>query len=320
MNIKKLNEEIKQALNELEIDPSFKDYVDNRREEQREPFKHSMDRLQRYSQESDSDDYWKQQYEKELKKYMGKQEVDNILKTIYNKVHIDLQNGGIKEITVPSSSSKAIQLLQDRNKALILKWGSYLVLVTINEWSDRKSLEAAWSNNQLSTIKSFVRDHSSGKVLDLTKHNSIAYALNKGLFDKAWLVYGGDTTEKRQQRYINYKGSKDDLRNSQNWNTDKSGYKLRNLKQELLNMTLNTRQHNFEEVKNKASEIRKDLINKIKTSDMEDFNVDVLHKITSGLKQIENSNLSSYSLDSANKSQQNLELKIKELTDLVQQL
>ena len=135
MNIKKLNEELKQALNELEIDPSFKDYVNNRREEQREPFKHTMDRLQVNERKLRN---FSSKMNFRLCKNIIKQTMDENNATLINiecveyRIHILFETKPITNIT------KLINVVKGRSSRLLRKefseqlkdklWGEHLLV------------------------------------------------------------------------------------------------------------------------------------------------------------------------------------------------
>lgn len=303
MNIKKLNEELKKQLHEIELDKSFRDYQDARKAAAAEKIKG------RFGNDIPV---------KTLNKIVGEEDASKLLKTIYRYTKINLQNGGIKEIPVPKSVDEAKNLLDDTN-ALLLQRGNRLAILIKYEGN----LTAQWSPNQEFTDAV----EYNFKRLSLDSPKNLAQAFNKGLFQKAWLVYGGKTDELTRKRRDAYIGSDQDKReygkrfsNSEWGGADKSGYEKRNLSRELLELTRAARRQNFNMVKANAGNLKKLLINQIRNSEIEDYDTDILLEVINGLKDIETSRLSDYDLDDARSSQRRLEDKIQHISGLINQL
>ena len=301
MNIKKLNEEIKKQLHEIELDKSFRDYQDARKAAAAEEIK------RRYGNDTPV---------KTLNKLIGEEAASKLLKNIYRATKINLENGGIKEIPVPRSSDEAKNLLDDTN-ALLLQSGNRLVILI----KYKGNLTVKWP----SSLEFTYRVEYNFKQLSLDSPKNIAQAFNKGLFQKAWLVYGGKTDELTQKRRDAYLDSDQEKRKYGkrygSWgNADKSGYEKRNLSQELLELTKAARRQNFNMVKANAGNLKKFLITQIRNSEIEDYDTDILLEVINGLKDIETAQFWADDLDDARSSQRRLEDKIQRISELINQL
>lgn len=226
MNIRKLNEAIKKALNELQVDPSFKDHIKQSADNERAQTKKEIDIFT----DLNAEDWIIKQL---TKRYKNKQQSEKVLKFIYDNTSIDLQHGGIKEISVPKSMREAIELIKGSNKALLLRNNERLTLCKLKEADDNVSLYAL---EFAQTDPVFTnRIQYNGRTLDLTRPSSLTVALKNQLFDKAWLAYGEDTTELKRERTNNRAGSDYELRKKGTYSQlhkegrDRSGYIKRNL-------------------------------------------------------------------------------------------
>ena len=318
--LNKLNEELKQILNEMDIDPSFQDYMKGRKAYQKGKDEKEAEYYKKNANLDDENDYGTIEYKRYLAKSLGKHEADEILKTIYNKCHIDLENGGIKEIPVPTNIREVKDQLKDDNTAMILKRGDFISLIT-NRYN---TIASEWSNNKYgSSFTNIVSEPGwKGKEFDISKPLNLSKVINKGLFDQAWLVYGGSTQQLMQARRAAYIGSDEEQRIGADWryDTDKSGYLKRNLKRELAAMTRDAKKQDFDRVKNSANELRKNFIKRIKDSDIEDISTKDLSAFVNRLKDIESTYFSDYTSDAIKKSQAEIEAQINNLNILVDRI
>ena len=317
--LNKLNEELKQILNEMDIDPSFQDYIKGRKAYQKGKDEKEAEYYKQSANLDDENDWYAREYKRYLAKSLGKHEADEILKTIYNKCHIDLENGGIKEIPVPTNIREVKDQLKDDNTAMILKRGDFISLIT-NRYN---TIASEWSNNKYgSSFTNIVSEPGwKGKEFDITKPLNLSKVINKGLFDQAWLVYGGSTQQLMQDRRAAYRGSNEDQRyDSWRSDVDKSGYLKRNLKRELAAMTRDAKKQDFDKVKNSANELRKNFIKRIKDSDIEDISTRDLSAFVQRLKDIESTYFHDYNSDEIKKSQAEIEAQINGLNNLVDRI
>lgn len=263
----------KQArINEIQVDPELRDRIQKGSDKLREPYKGQIEYAKRYLDKYPDDDFYKRQYELALRHYKQSNDFDKLYKKLYNLTWIDLEQATIDKVPVPDTGNDLLSLLKD-GYPTILSSGDKLFLF------DNKGYKVYGDN----ALNDFL--HVNGRRLNMDSDKNIKAAGNKHLFDNAWKIHGPSTKELRDQRWANRQGSVD--RNKFGWGVDKSGYKTRDLSKELAGTKRSdyiTRVNNIEK---QAEDLRKQLVQKIKTSDIEDIVPSTFKRISDALNSLE---------------------------------
>lgn len=267
---------------ELQVDPDLRNIVQRGSDRLREPAKDDMDYAKQNMDKYPDDDYFKRQYERALARYKSSNAFDKLYKKIYNATHIDLQQATIEKVPVPQNGKDGLALLKD-GKPTILSSGEKLFLFDERGWIVYYSAAL----NDTTTI--------NGKTLSLDSDRNIVRAFNAGVFDNAWKIDGPSTEELRNKRLDARAGS---VQRGPNWysDVDKSGYARRDLRKELADNKRTDYTNQIADVKKQAADLRRQLVQKIKTSDIEDIDVSTFNSISKALNNLESVNSNDYDL------------------------
>lgn len=263
----------KQArINEIQVDPELKDRIQKGSDKLREPYKDQIEYAKSNLDKYPDDDLFKRQYERALRQYKQSNDFDKLYKKLYDRTWIDLEQATIDKVPVPDTGNDLLSLLKD-GYPTILSSGDDLFLFDNNG-------NVVYGDNAL-------RDqlNINGRSLGMDYDKNIKTAANKHLFDNVWKVHGPSTKELRDKRWANKQGSVD--RNKFGWDVDKSGYKTRDLPKELADTKRSDYINRVNNIEMQAEDLRKQLVQKIKTSDIEDIVPSTFKRISDALNSLE---------------------------------
>ena len=271
----------KQArINEIQVDPELRDRIQKGSDKLREPYKGEIEYAKSNLDKYPDDDFYKRQYERALRQYKQSNDFDKLYKKLYNTTRIDLEQATIDKIPVPDNGNELLSLLKD-GYPTILSSGDELFLF------DNKGYKVYGDK----ALNGFL--DVNGRQLNMDSDKNIKTAGNRHLFDNAWKVHGPSTKELRDQRWANRQGSVD--RNKYGWDVDKSGYPTRNLSKELADKKRGDYINQINNIKQQSVDLRRQLVQKIKTSDIEDIDVNTFNRISNALNQLNQVNTSKVS-------------------------
>ena len=279
MELAKLNKCLKQFY-ELQVDPDLRDRIQKGSDKLREPYRDEIEYAKNNLDKYPNDYYFKRQYERALRQYKQSNDFDKLYKKLYNTARIDLEQATINKVPIPDTGNELLSLLKD-GYPTILSSGDKLFLFDKNGYN-------VYGNNALSNFLKV-----NGRQLNMDSDKNIKVAGNKHLFNNAWKVHGPSTEELRDQRWANRQGSVD--RNKYGWNVDKSGYPKRNLSKELADKKRGDYTNQINNIKQQSVDLRRQLVQKIKTSDIEDIDVNTFNRISNTLNQLNQVNTSKVS-------------------------
>lgn len=321
--IEKLNK-----LCEMDVAQSFRDEIASRDAAERAEYEQERDKAQA-EVDTAIKNGWDPKYRQETvdkyAKWLGSRSgAKQILEYIYERTNIDLQNGGIREIETPTTSKELNKIVGEF--PVILKMKNSFVIVSRSKYDNRIDAYFVGGSNRWNKKAGgdyFTQEiYSNGKVLDLSKPNSLSKAVNNGLVEKAWEVYGPSTVEKKNARYHAAKDNKDQLRAETGWHDrDKSGYIKRDLKQELANAQQSMRQGQYDKMKEAARAAKKLVFQKIKDGTVEDISNEDLRYILDRLESIEGAYINTYrDVDGQRQDQAKVKATLDALTNFVNEL
>ena len=256
-------------INELQVDPDLRDRIQKGSDRLREPYKDKVEYTKNYLDKYPDDDFYKSQYDRALRQYKQSNDFDKLYKKLYDITRIDLEQATIDKVPVPDTGNELLSLLKD-GYPTILSSGDTLFLF------DNKGYKIYGDN----AIEDFL--DVNGRQLNMDSDKNIKTAGNKHLFDNAWKVHGPSTKELQNQRWANRQGSVDRVKDR--WDVDKSGYPTRYLSRELAVKKRGDYTNQINNIKQQSVDLRRQLVQKIKTSDIEDIDVNTFNRISNTLK------------------------------------
>ena len=267
---------------ELQVDPDFRDMIQRGSDRMRLPDKDDVEYAKRNMDKYPDDDYFKRQYERALARYNSSNAFDRLYQKIYNSTHIDLNQATIEKVPVPQNGKDGLALIKN-GKPTILSSGEKLFLFGEGGWIVYYSAAL----NDTATV--------NGKTLNLDSDRNIVRAFNAGVFDNAWKINGPSTDELRAQRAGAKSGSVQRDRRMY-VDSDKSGYRKRDLRKELADKKRTDYTNQIDDIKKQAVDLRRQLVQKIKTGDLEDIDVSTFNSISKALNNLESVNRNDYDL------------------------
>lgn len=270
MELAKLNKCLKQFY-ELQVDSDLRDRIQKGSDKLREPYRDEIEYTKRDLDKYPDDKFFKDRYNRALRRYKQSNDFDKLYKKLYDNTRVDLEQATIDKVPVPDTGDELLSLLKD-GYPTILSSGDELFLFDNNG-------NIVYGDNALSDE---LRVNTRYLAMDYDKN--IKAVGNKHLFDNAWKVHGPSTKELRDQRWANRQGSVD--RNKDGWDVDKSGYPTRNLSKELADKKRGDYINQINNIKQQSVDLRRQLVQKIKTSDIEDINVDTFNRISDTLSRL----------------------------------
>lgn len=291
--MKKLLESLKHIY-ELEVDADLKNKLAAGREEIRNARKRDVEHAQRWADRYPDDDFFKKDLEYALKKYKGSTAYDTLFKDLYDSnLHIDFDRAKIKKVDLPKSGKDLKSYLQRGNNFILSSPDGKLFLLTPQGYM-------RYSGKLISTIKTI-----NGRDYDLTSPVNVSKAFNSGAFDNMWEIDAPSTEQIRADRYDNKRGMV--VRGDADaYYNDASGYRKRDLKAELADKKRNDYVGQINKLKNDAINARKALIQKIKTSDIEDIDTNVLSNISKALEKVNTYNVNNWDLNDSDRAKKYL--------------
>ena len=312
MNIRKLNEELR-ILNEMDVDPSFKDFINTTKEKQRDDrYGSALQYAKSDAERRPDDDWYQSKYARILKKYMGKQDIEHIYTELHSAMNLDMQNATIKSIPCPQVSTELKKVLAGHD-ALILNGPGTGGKVAVAKLDTNGSVYCCWGRGEVITGDARYK----GTTLDLSSPRSLSRAVNAGAFDKAWIVDAPKCDEIQQKRAEAKRGAVSLDRAEQNWHgyRDKSGYVRRDLAQELGKLKRAAFDTDYKAFKDQAKAMRQKLTQQIRSKDTE-LDLDILQKAITMIKDAETFNL--YDFQISTKADQDKQR--QKMTDIINNL
>ena len=111
MNYRKLNEELISIV-EKNIDPSFRDFIQRRSDEQRQQFSNKAAYYRKLAQDADEGSFWKDDYEKDADTFDAEAKKKNMpIQNVYKELahYIDVENANIIKIENNGLTSKQLR-------------------------------------------------------------------------------------------------------------------------------------------------------------------------------------------------------------------